>query len=125
MTEIFRTTVTGVGPLAESFLAERMFVTFGENAPDTLREFCYLVAPAVSNGTISTGLSLTINGVDYPITAVGEVAQRNLDNLGHVTIVLDGAAEAAMDGNIHINAAGELPTLGVGSSLVISGSHHS
>ena len=43
MTEIYRTTVTEVGPEASSFIAQGMLVTFGEEAPDALREFCFLV----------------------------------------------------------------------------------
>ncbi len=119
MTEIYRTTVTDAGPLAESFLTERMFVTFGENAPDALREFCFLVAPATSSAVITVGHQLVIDGAAFPITAVGDVAQRNLDSLGHVTITLDGADTPAMDGGIHALAGEELPRIAVGSILAI------
>lgn len=64
---------------------------------------------------------MVIDGVRYPITAVGGVAQRNLESLGHVTLVLDGAADPRMDGSIHV-AAESAPEMHVGSSISVEAS---
>lgn len=119
MTEIYRTTITEAGPDAEAFLDQGMFVTFGENAPEALREFCFLVAPAASTAPILPGQELRIDTATARITAVGDLARRNLDALGHVTISLDAAATASMDGTIHVQVGPTAIRPKVGSELVI------
>ena len=119
MTEIYRTTVVGAGDDAPAFLPEGMFVTFGENAPAALRDFCFLIDVTASTDTIAAGQRLVIDGRPLPITAVGEVAQQNLDSLGHVTVNLDGASVPKMHGAIHVDAGGDIPTVQVGSRIVI------
>lgn len=118
MPVIYRNTVRSIGPEAASFLAERMLVTFGDNAPDELRDFCYTLSEAACSRSLSVGDTLMIDGVEYPITAIGGAAQRNLDSLGHVTLVFDGADEPRMDGCIHVRAQ-DLPGLHVGSTIAI------
>ncbi|WP_028707608.1 PTS glucitol/sorbitol transporter subunit IIA [Propionicicella superfundia] len=119
MTEIYRTTVTAVGPQATEFTAQGLFVTFGDDAPAALREFCYIVAQARTSAPIVPGQRLVIDGTEYPITAVGDVAQRNLDALGHVTVNVDGSPTPKLAGAIHI--AGESPVIGVGTTIAIEG----
>ena len=55
MSEIYRSTVTDAGPLATSFLDEGMLVTFGADAPEELREFCFILAPAQTVAAIEAG----------------------------------------------------------------------
>ncbi|MCI1746990.1 MAG: PTS glucitol/sorbitol transporter subunit IIA [Acidipropionibacterium sp.] len=119
MAVIYSNTVQSVGPEASSFLAEKMLVTFGDQAPEGLRDFCYSLPPATCTGTIKVGDTVLINGEAFPITAIGEVAQRNLDSLGHVTIVFDGAPEPRLDGALHVTASGDLPNLQAGSTIAI------
>jgi PTS system glucitol/sorbitol-specific IIA component len=118
MTEIYRTTVQDAGPLAESFVAEGLFVTFGANAPEALKEFCFIVDAAKTTATLAAGQQFTVDGTAYPITAVGKVAQRNLDALGHITVNTDGAAEPNLDGAIHIRCD-IAPAIAIGSVLTI------
>ena len=61
---------------------------------------------------------LVLDGEQYPITAVGSVARQNLDNLGHVTVIVDGQKSAYMHGAIHVEGE-EVPRLEVGSTFVI------
>lgn len=67
-------------------------------APDELRDFCYALPEATSSGTIGVGDVLAIGEHRFPITAIGALAQRNLDSLGHVTLVFDGADEPRLEG---------------------------
>ena len=119
MTEIYRTQVTETGPLATAFLDEGMLITFGADAPDELREFCFIVTASHSVAPIEVGQTLWIDQQAFAITAVGDIAQRNLDSLGHVTIKLDAADEAGLAGAIHVAPAAVQPALRVGSTLVI------
>lgn len=119
MSEIYRTAVTKAGQGAEDFLSEHMFVTFGPEAPASLREFCFIVDVNPVTGDIKPGQTLVIDGQPFPITAVGDVAQRNLNSLGHVTIAFDGASAPKMSGNIHIQVPGNPPAPKVGSQFSI------
>lgn len=119
MTETYRTTVTAAGAEATAFIGEGMFVTFGENAPDALREFCFIIDGAArTTQDLEVGQVLVIDGTDYPITAVGDVARKNLDALAHLTVNVDGGTAPKMHGAIHV-AGSVMPQLDVGSTLVI------
>lgn len=119
MTEIYRTTVQDAGPMAEAFVSEGMFVTFGVDAPEALREFCYIVDVNQTRATLAVGQQFTVDGRTFPITAVGEVAQRNLEALGHITVNIDGDTEPKMAGAIHIRCDGPAPQITIGSVLTI------
>ena len=119
MTEIYRTTVKDAGPEATAFIGQGMFVTFGEDAPEALREFCFIIdAAAQTSQDIEVGQELVLDGQPYPITAVGDVVRKNLDQLGHVTVNVDGADKAKMHGAIHVSGP-TMPQLDVGSTVVI------
>jgi PTS system glucitol/sorbitol-specific IIA component len=119
MTEIYRTTVQDAGPMAQTFVAEGLFVTFGTNAPDALREFCYIVDVTRTTAELAPGQRFTVDGRSFPITAVGDVAQRNLESLGHITVNIDGDTEPKLPGAIHIRCDGPAPAITVGSVLTI------
>ena len=54
MARIYDNKVTALGTQVEAFMDEGMFILFGENAPDALREFCYLMSVNPVNGTVLT-----------------------------------------------------------------------
>ena len=51
---------------------------------------------------------------EYLITAVGDIAQSNLETLGHLTVVFSGAKEAGLPGSICVEAK-PMPKLAIGS----------
>ena len=97
---IFQTSVYELGDQVDAFYDEGMFVLFGENVPDTLKDFCHFI------------------GAEFKISAVGEIAQSNLETLGHLTVVFSGAAEAGLPGSICVEAK-PMPKLKVGSEIEI------
>ncbi|WP_257478425.1 PTS glucitol/sorbitol transporter subunit IIA [Acidipropionibacterium jensenii] len=119
MPVIYSNTIRSVGSEASSFLTQKMLVTFGDQAPEGLRDFCYALPAATCTGTIKVGDTVLIDGRAFPITALGEVAQRNLDSLGHVTLVFDGAPDPRLDGALHVATTGDLPSPQQGSTIVI------
>lgn len=118
MKTIYENTVVSLGALVDSFQDEGMFITFGDQAPDTLKDFCYGVDVKPVDGDIKAGQTLIIDGAEYKITAVGDIAKRNLESLGHVTVVFSGAAEADLTGSICVEEKA-MPKLKVGSSIKI------
>jgi PTS system glucitol/sorbitol-specific IIA component len=70
------------------------------------------------DGTLAAGQTLVIDDVAYEITAVGSLAQKNLESLGHLTIVFNEATEAGLPGSICVEAK-PVPTLVAGSEISI------
>lgn len=120
MKTIYENTIIGLGALVDSFQDEGMFITFGDQAPDTLKDFCYSVDVKAVEGDILPGQTLVIDGEEFKITAVGEIAKRNLESLGHITVVFSGAAEADLTGSICVEAK-TMPKLKEGSVIRILG----
>lgn len=118
MSLIYKNIVKNIGSLVESFEGEEMFILFGDNAPDTLKDFCYTIDITPVNESIQVGHTLVIDGNEYKITALGDVAEKNLVSLGHVTIVFDGATEASLPGSIYVEGA-SVPKLSIGSEIII------
>lgn len=116
---IFQTSVYELGDQVDAFYDEGMFVLFGENVPDTLKDFCHFIDVNQVDGTISKGNTLVIDDAEFKITAVGEIAQSNLETLGHLTVVFSGASEAGLPGSICVEA-NPMPKLKVGSKISIT-----
>jgi PTS system glucitol/sorbitol-specific IIA component len=118
MGTIYKNKVTALGNQVEAFMDEGMFILFGESVPDTLRDFCYIISVNAVDGTLAAGQTLVIDDVAYEITAVGSLAQKNLESLGHLTIVFNEATEAGLPGSICVEAK-PVPTLVAGSEISI------
>ncbi|MEL4357186.1 MULTISPECIES: PTS glucitol/sorbitol transporter subunit IIA [unclassified Luteococcus] len=115
MTEIYRTTVTDAGSQAGAFIADGLFVTFGENAPEALADYCFIIEMNQTTADLAVGQTFVVDGQRFPITAVGEAAQKNLNGLGHLTVNVDGGTEASLSGAIHIRCDEGAPQPGIGS----------
>ena len=98
MTMLYRTQVTHIGEYAADALDDNMMILFNDNAPADVADYCF-IHPR------------------YPITAVGDVVNQNLAELGHITIRFDGGAEAEYPGTVHV--AGKCPeALVLGTELI-------
>ena len=117
MSQIFATTVQGIGSEAAMFAEQGMYILFGDNAPAALADYCYTIVMNPTTADIAPGHRLVLDGVTFPVTAVGSLVRKNLDGLGHITINFDGAAVPALEGTLHVSGAA--PALAVGSSIAI------
>ena len=118
MAVIYDNQVKSKGALVDSFEGESMFILFGDNAPDTLKDFCYCIDVKPATEEIKPGQFVVIDGVKFKITALGEIAQRNLESLGHDTISFDWANEATLPGTINVEKA-DMPKLDIGTQISI------
>ena len=49
---VFQTEIIELGEQVDAFFEEGMFVLFGENVPDTLKDFCHFIDQKKVDGTI-------------------------------------------------------------------------
>lgn len=116
--KVYETEIVDFGSSAEMFKAEKMVILFGDNAPDDLADFSYIIKMRSINGNIEPGMVISFDEQSYQITAVGEVVEKNLSDLGHITLNFDGSQEADLPGTLYLEDAA-LPDLAVGTTITI------
>ena len=85
MKVIYENKVKAAGIAVEEFKDAGMFIIFGENAPEEIRDYCYSVSVNPINGELAAGQYLVVDGQEYKITCVGYEAPITLKGLGHCT----------------------------------------
>jgi len=115
---IYENRVKAMGNSVEEFKDSGMFIIFGDNAPDELKDYCYSVDVTPINGTITPGQTLKVGGESYKITAVGYEAPVTLEGLGHCTINFGGQTEAELPGTIYVEKK-PMPEVRVGTAIQI------
>lgn len=89
---IYQTTIKGMGDQVEAFVGGDLRNIWGQRS-GYFKDFCYSVEVTPVQGEIKPGSKLVIDGQEYKITMVGDVARENLNNLGHVTYSFNGSGE--------------------------------
>ncbi|MCB2831313.1 PTS system glucitol/sorbitol-specific transporter subunit IIA [Streptococcus dysgalactiae subsp. dysgalactiae] len=117
MVKIFETKVTSVGAEADGMIeSANMLILFGQGAPADLAEFCYTIDNKILDGHIQEGSTLLINQSNYKVTSIGNVVEKNLINLGHITISFDGSSEGSLPGTLHVIGS-EIPKISEGTTI--------
>ncbi len=115
---IYETKVNEINPQAEQFLAEKMVVLFGEEAPVELKPFCYIIEKNDLSCDIKAGHTLFIDDEPFKIIGVGDVVNKNLKDLAHITLNFSGDENLDMAGTLYLEDK-NIPDISVGSKLVI------
>ena len=109
MKKIFESKVIQVGPEAQNMIQDaNMLILFGEEAPEDLAEYCFKIDNKDLLGSIQKGGKLVVDSEEYLITAVGNVVEKNLTGLGHITISFDASEEGSLPGTLHVAAEKEV-----------------
>lgn len=116
--KIYETKVVDFGSEAEMFQAEGMVILFGEEAPAELADYAYIINVNPVEGNVQPGMTLTFDDEPYEITAVGNVVDKNLADLGHITLRFSGDTVAELPGTLYLEEKA-LPTITKGTTLTI------
>ncbi|GAY78209.1 PTS system, glucitol/sorbitol-specific IIA component [Sporolactobacillus inulinus] len=95
-----------------------MLVLFGDEAPAGLKDYCFAIKVTPIQGEIQVGQHVAIDKDRFKITAVGNLVQKNLVDLGHITMRFDGSTTADLAGTLYLEAK-PIPNLSVGSIIKI------
>ncbi|UXR73981.1 PTS glucitol/sorbitol transporter subunit IIA [Staphylococcus sp. IVB6238] len=98
---MYQTEVKSIGVSAEAFISEKMVILFGENAPQELVDFCYIIQ-VNDVEAIDETQKLYVDGVSFNITKVGTAVEKNLNDLGHITLKFDGSTVAEQSGTLYL-----------------------
>jgi PTS system glucitol/sorbitol-specific IIA component len=117
----YKTSVLYLGELASEFIEESIMVFFGKEAPEELHEHAVVHEEATGlNGEVKPGDSVIIDGNSYPVLAVGAVANKNLETMGHLVLKFNGLEEPEMEGDVCLPEV-KLPEVKPGSIVEIQG----
>ena len=100
----YRATVLEIGPLVTEFIDAGILVFFGETAPQELKEFSIIHDGKELKADIVPGDTIIIDEEPYKILAVGEVANTNFGNLGHLVMKFNGADTPEMPGDVCVES---------------------
>ncbi|WP_231036234.1 PTS glucitol/sorbitol transporter subunit IIA [Pectinatus sottacetonis] len=101
--EIYSTTVSSLGPLVKDFITENLIILFNKNAPPELAEFCVLHEGNNLSDIIESGDILKIENNTYKIVYVGGQVQKNLQDLGHISLKFNNNADKeSLEGSIYL-----------------------
>jgi glucitol/sorbitol PTS system EIIA component len=115
----YSTKITSVGSMVPDFVEQGIVIFFGEGAPAELHEISVLHQPEVTVGGLEVGDVLTLGGRQFPILAVGAVANDNLVKLGHIDLKFNGETTPPLAGDVCLpKEAAPLPTPGSVFSVV-------
>lgn len=115
---IYATTATSIGELVPQFREAGYLVFFGANAPEELHDFCILHEVEHQEDQLRVGDVVVVGETQLRVLAVGDVANENLMNLGHLNLKANGLTTAEMPGDVNV-AEGELPVVEVGTRITI------
>jgi PTS system glucitol/sorbitol-specific IIA component len=116
---LYSVEISKVGESAAEALSDDMLIIFNELAPADVVEYCFIHNHDILQGEIVVGGNVVIDGVTYPITAVGDAVNQNLGNLGHITMRFDGAVAADFVGSLHLSGA-QPQSLTAGSTITFN-----
>ncbi|MCG8346889.1 MAG: PTS glucitol/sorbitol transporter subunit IIA [Chloroflexales bacterium] len=115
---IYDLEVTTIGSLVGEFTAAGIWVFFHERAPSEIAEFAILHRAEPPQRPIIPSQILEVGDEQYVIQAVGDVANNNVRELGHLVLKANGLTEPELPGDVCIEAR-PLPEPTVGTRIRI------
>lgn len=107
MKTLYYSEIIQIGRFAEDALSDNMLITFKIGVPEDLSDYCFVHTHGELLTDMQVGDVVSFGQENYIITALGDVANQNFRELGHVTWRFDGASVAEYPGSVHLQ--GEVP----------------
>ncbi|EAK8471160.1 PTS sorbitol transporter subunit IIA [Listeria monocytogenes] len=106
-----------IGPLVPAFEEEKIVILFGPTATNELREISVIHEfQDAPNNALTKGNTLLIGEQVYRIEEVGTDANKNLEELGHISVYFRSGQNEVLPGAIVVSPE-VFPTITVGDSI--------
>lgn len=117
---VWESTIARIGDDAPEMFAAGVFILFGEPVPDALADIS-IVHPGPKDAfqPIAVGDKLVIGDAVVDIHAVGEIANKNFEELGHICVYVNKKVNL-LPGAVH-GTAEALPTPAAGQRIAFEG----
>ena len=116
----FQAEVTEIGPLVTEFIDAGILVFCAEGAPPELVEFSIIHNGKSLESDLIPGDEITIDDESFKILAVGEVANENFRNLGHLIMKFNGKIKVELPGDVCVEQK-KVPDIRIGTVIKIMG----
>jgi PTS system glucitol/sorbitol-specific IIA component len=110
--------VDSIGTQVGQFLEKGILVFFQVGAPEELSEFSILHTHTDLKEVIKKGDYIKFGRRELLITGVGEVANKNLEALGHLILKNNGFSETELPGDISVEEK-PFPAIYVGDKVQV------
>ncbi|EGC3018110.1 PTS glucitol/sorbitol transporter subunit IIA [Listeria monocytogenes] len=106
-----------IGPLVPAFEEEKIVILFGPTATNELREISVIHEfQDVPNNALTKGNTLLIGEQEYIIEEVGSDANKNLEELGHISVYFRSGQNEVLPGAVVVSPE-VFPTMKIGDSI--------
>ena len=118
--KIYSTKVVELGGQVADFIAAaKMIIMFEESmALPELRDACVMHTGNELTDMIKPGDIYKIGNAEFKIVKVGSEVQKNLMNLGHITVKFDGGTGDVLEGSLHVEEK-PIPEIKTGDEIAI------
>lgn len=115
----YEVTVTTIGSLARTFLADNhSVIILDEGVRPNLAEMVMEHTPGTLKADLKAGDQLVVGNSKYKVMRVGDKANETIRAEGHCTLVFN--AEGSMPGQIILQGKSQ-PSISIGTNLVFQG----
>jgi len=94
------TEVVEIGPKVSEFIKGKILVFFKIGAPPELVEFSIIHKPKTAFIDVEKNDFIKIDKVKYKVLAVGDYANKNIRELGHLVLKFNGSHTVRLPGEI-------------------------
>jgi PTS system glucitol/sorbitol-specific IIA component len=106
----YRTTVVEVGAEAIDMINGGVLILFADPVPEALAEVSVVHRPTHPlSGPVGVGDQITVANERLTITAVGDLAASNLEQLGHIVLYVNQPDQKLLPGAVHATGTLTVP----------------
>lgn len=105
-TDIYRSRITVIGEGTQDMFEAGVYILFGEPVPPALADISVVHTGAQGvEPDIKAGDQLLLGGAEITIDEVGELANKNIADLGHAVVYLNSPNQKLLPGAIKASSA--------------------
>lgn len=98
---LVRSKILNIGEMVPAFEEEMLLVLFGPTATNELKQICVIHEFAeIPDNLLKNGGKMKIGDIEYKITHVGDAANKNFEELGHISIYFRTGENEVLPGAI-------------------------
>ena len=117
---MYKTTVREIGDLVSAFAEEHLVILFGPEATSELRAISVIHEAAErQESVLAIGRKISFGTQEYEIIEVGATANKNFDELGHVSIYFGADSSELLPGAIIVSPQ-LFPAIEIGDTIKIN-----
>jgi PTS system glucitol/sorbitol-specific IIA component len=114
-----KSVVKEVGALVPTFKDDKIVILFGPQAPQELREMAVIHEfESLTDEPLKVGGTIQFDDESFTLTAVGSLANKNLKELGHISIYFQEQLENVLPGSVFA-APHKFPEIKEGTIITI------